>query len=139
MEMNFTAEEELSISSSLENLSTVEDYVDAVCKRNAISEDHYGNIIIAVTEGVNNAIAHGNNKDNKKKVFVRINGTTDGLVCEIEDEGTGFDYDNLPDPTAPENLEMEHGRGVFLMKALADAVEFEKNGALVRLTFELND
>jgi serine/threonine-protein kinase RsbW len=139
MEMNFTAEEELCISSSLENLSTVEDYVDAVCKRNAISEDHYGNIIIAITEGVNNAIAHGNKKDTQKSVYIRINNSSDGLTCEIEDEGAGFDFENLPDPTAPENIEMEHGRGVFLMKALADSIEFEKKGALVRLTFELND
>lgn len=139
MEMNFTAQEELRISSSIENLSLVEDHVDNVCKKNNISEDHYGNIIIAITEAVNNAITHGNNKDSNKNVTLRLALGDNELSCEIADEGNGFDFENLPDPTAPENIEMEHGRGVFLMKALADNIEFENNGSLVRLTFGIND
>jgi serine/threonine-protein kinase RsbW len=54
----------------------------------------------------------------------------------ISDEGTGFDYYNLPDPTAPENLEKETGRGVFLMKELADQVIFSENGRVVEMYFK---
>jgi len=57
------------------------------------------------------------------------------LRFTIEDEGPGFDYDNLPDPTAPENIEKPHGRGVFLMKKLADNCLFEDNGRVVILEF----
>lgn len=137
--MNFTAQKELSISSSLDNLTTVEDYVDMVCTNNDISKDHYGNIIIAVTEAVNNAITHGNKKDIDKKVFLRFITAKEGLSIVVSDEGPGFNFDNLPDPTAPENLEIEHGRGVFLMRALADNIEFENNGSSVKLTFTFND
>lgn len=136
--MNFTAQEELNISSNIKNLSLVEEHIDQICKSNNISEDHYANIIIAVTEAVNNAISHGNKSDLKKNVSVKLSLSDSELSCEVSDEGVGFDINNLPDPTAPENLEMEHGRGVFLMKALADEVEFDNNGSLVRLTFGLN-
>lgn len=139
MEINFTAQKELSISSSLDNLTTVEDYVDMLCVNNHISKGHYGNIIIAVTEAVNNAITHGNKKDIDKKVFLRFMTAKEGLSIVVSDEGPGFNFDNLPDPTAPENLEMEHGRGVFLMRALADNIEFENNGSSVKLTFTFND
>ena len=138
MEMNFTAQEELKFSSTIENLSLVEDHVDNVCKKNNISEDHYGNIIIAITEAVNNAITHGNKGDQSKDVTLRLSLEQNTLVCEVDDQGNGFNYESLPDPTSPENLEMEHGRGVFLMKALADELEFEENGSLVRLTFGLD-
>lgn len=53
----------------------------------------------------------------------------------VEDEGKGFDYNHLPDPTAPENIEKENGRGIFLMKQLADEVEFENNGTKVFIYF----
>lgn len=139
MEINFTAQKELSISSSLDNLTTVEDYVDMLCVNNHISKDIYGNIIIAVTEAVNNAITHGNKGDINKKVFLRFMTAKEGLSIVVSDEGPGFNFDNLPDPTAPENLEMEHGRGVFLMRALADNIEFENNGSSVNLTFTFND
>ena len=57
-------------------------------------------------------------------------------VCfRIEDEGPGFDPDSIPDPTAPENLLKENGRGIFLMKSLSDELTFEKNGAVVNIYF----
>jgi serine/threonine-protein kinase RsbW len=138
MEMNFTAQEELTISSNINNLSLVEDHIDKICKENSIAEDYYANIIIAVTEAVNNAISHGNKLNQDKKVYVKLALSESELSCEISDEGQGFNVDNLPDPTAPENLEAEHGRGVFLMKALADDVVFDNNGSVVRLTFGIN-
>ncbi len=61
----------------------------------------------------------------------------DRVKFEIEDQGTGFDYDNLQDPTAPENLENPGGRGIFLIRHLADEVEFTKDGRKVELTFLL--
>ena len=55
----------------------------------------------------------------------------------IKDEGEGFDFNNLPDPTAPENLEKPTGRGVFLMKNLSDLVVFSDNGSVVEIHFKL--
>ena len=60
------------------------------------------------------------------------------LKIIVEDEGLGFDYNNLPDPTSPENLEKPGGRGIFLMKNLSDEVNFKDSGRLVELVFYLN-
>ena len=61
----------------------------------------------------------------------------DKLRFRIEDEGSGFDYKNVPDPTAPENIENVNGRGIFLMEKLSDKLEFTRNGATVELEFNL--
>ena len=59
------------------------------------------------------------------------------MSIKIEDEGVGFDYKNVPDPTAPENIENVNGRGIFLMEKLSDKIEFTRNGATVQLEFNL--
>jgi serine/threonine-protein kinase RsbW len=53
----------------------------------------------------------------------------------VKDQGAGFDYENVPDPTLPENIEKPYGRGIFIMKNLSDEVDFEENGRLVKLKF----
>ena len=63
-----------------------------------------------------------------------LDGSKD-FCFSISDEGSGFDYDNLPDPTAPENLLKENGRGIFLMKSLSDKIEYEKDGKSVNIYF----
>ena len=66
-------------------------------------------------------------------------GDKDVEFCvNVRDHGSGFDYDNLPDPTAPENLEKEDGRGIYLMKTLAEEVEFEEEGRSVNIYFVKN-
>jgi serine/threonine-protein kinase RsbW len=92
---------------------------------------------VAVTEAVNNAIRHGNKFDKDKNVYLSLYVEPQQLKFEIEDEGTGFNYDNLDDPTAPENLENPGGRGIFLIRHLADEVEFSKEGRCLLLTFQL--
>jgi serine/threonine-protein kinase RsbW len=70
-------------------------------------------------------------------VYLSLFVNANQLKFEIEDEGTGFDYNNLDDPTAPENLENPGGRGIFLIRHLADEVEFSNEGRRVELTFAL--
>ena len=127
---------EVSFASETKNIAIVEKLIDEVCESHHVIEDHYGNILISLTEAVNNAIVHGNKLDASKnvKVWYEVEGAM--LRFFIEDEGPGFDYDNLPDPTAPENREKPNGRGVFLMRNLADNCEFHDDGKLVQLEFE---
>lgn len=125
----------LEISSSLDNLPKVEAMIERVCEELGVTEELFGNVLIAVTEAVNNAIIHGNQNDQKKKVDVAADKNTTGLVFTITDEGSGFDFENIPDPTAPENIEKLNGRGIFLMKNLADNVEYDLNGKKVSITF----
>lgn len=125
----------IDFQSRTENLSLVEKLVDNVCSQHEISEDYYGNILIAVTEAVNNAIQHGNKMDDGKKVFVSFDNGEKDISFTIQDQGDGFDFEDLPDPTNPENIEKPNGRGIFLMKNLADEVNFYEDGRQVELRF----
>ncbi len=135
MKDGYTVFDSLELESKPENVTQVELMVDKVCADLGVNEDFYGNVLIAVTEAVNNAINHGNKCDSHKKVKVVVGNTDADIVFEVADEGSGFDFENLPDPTAPENIEMEHGRGIFLMKNLADSVEFDNGGKSVTIYF----
>lgn len=125
----------IEIASKLDRIPEVESMIDKVSEELGLNEDHYGNILIAVTEAVNNAIIHGNKYSDSKKVKVEVKKDVGAIVFTISDEGSGFDYMNLPDPTAPENLEKPDGRGIFLMKNLSDGVAFDSNGSKVSITF----
>ena len=130
--------QKINIESIADNLRLVERLIEDVCEVYNISEDNYGNILIAVTEAVNNAIAHGNENNPQKKVQIGFENGDKKLTFSVSDEGKGFDFTSLPDPTDPENIDKLNGRGVFLMKHLADKVEFNQNGKEVLLTFNLN-
>lgn len=134
MKEGFTIIEELSIPSSFDFMPRVESLIDTVCFRMGVGES-FGNVLIAVTEAVNNAIMHGNKNNGNAQVFIKSAEGDQSFCFSIEDEGIGFDFTTLPDPTAPENIEKENGRGIFLMKNLADEVEFENNGRRVTIYF----
>jgi serine/threonine-protein kinase RsbW len=128
----------IQIPSLPENIRIVESFIDNVKEKFHIDDDIYGNIMVAVTESVNNAIKHGNKQDKSKNVFLAAIYEENYLKFTIEDEGPGFNPDDLPDPTAPENLDKLGGRGIFLMKHLSDEVSFSKDGRCVELTFYFN-
>ena len=130
----------LEIASLPENIVSVERYVENLCSEYNVDESVFGNMLISITEAVNNAILHGNKKDPNKMVTISHtmeNTKPKTLSIKIVDEGKGFDYLNLPDPTAPENLEMIGGRGVFLIKQLADVVIYSDKGDSVELQFRV--
>ena len=127
----------LQIKSDPENLRVVENLIDQLTDEHKIESDLYGKILVATVEAVNNAIIHGNKSDKSKKIDILIRTSTENVKIRIKDQGEGFEYDNVPDPTAPENIENIHGRGVFLMKKLSDDIKFSKNGSEVELVFKL--
>lgn len=127
--------ETLKINSKPDNIRLVERLIDDVCQVFNVHEDSYGNILIALTEAVNNAICHGNQNNPDKFVNIGFQNSEKQLIFSVTDEGNGFDYLGLPDPTDPANIEKISGRGVFLMKNLADSIEFEQNGQTVKLAF----
>lgn len=94
------------------------------------------NVPVALTEALSNAILRGNREDPEKRVHVRASVSAVQLVMEVKDEGRGFDIDRCTrDPTRPENVEREDGRGLFLMRSLMDSVErYDQDGNVVRLT-----
>ncbi|MEQ8470246.1 MAG: ATP-binding protein [Marinoscillum sp.] len=129
---------QIQIPSLSENIRIVESFIDNAKERFALNDDIYGNIMIAVTESVNNAIVHGNQSESAKNVSLKLMVDENALKFTITDQGSGFDYHNLPDPTSPDNLDKPGGRGIFLMKHLCDEVHFDDEGRSVALTFYLN-
>ncbi len=129
----------IKFSSKPENITIVEKFIDDLRSELNIGDDVYGNILISLTEAANNAMLHGNDADESKMVEISYSLDDRGknLSFIIKDEGPGFDYNSLPDPTAPENLERTSGRGVFLMMQLADMVVFSNKGATVEMQFRI--
>ncbi|MCF8345675.1 MAG: ATP-binding protein [Bacteroidales bacterium] len=128
---------DIEITSCTENLRIVEKVIDEMSLDLNLTDEVYGNVLVATMEATNNAIVHGNKKDPNKLVNVQIIREGSQLLIRIKDQGPGFDYTKVPDPTAPENLEKINGRGIFLMKRLSDEIAFEDDGRLVELKFRV--
>jgi len=129
--------DKLTIKSDVKNINLVEKLIDEISAKYELHSDVYGKILLAVVEGVNNAIVHGNRLDRDKDVVLEYQILPDQAEFIINDQGEGFDPSVVPDPTKPENLEKSHGRGIFLMNHLADKIEFNNNGKSVKLVFTL--
>ncbi len=127
----------LTLASNPKNVSRVEPFVENLISKFEIDPELYGNILISLTEAVTNAIKHGNAEDESKNVHIKFLKEANKLAIQVTDEGTGFDYQSLPDPTSPENLLKIGGRGVFLMKQLSDQVNFIDNGSTVEIRFNI--
>lgn len=126
----------ITIHSDISDISLVEKLIDELSQQYSFHSDVYGKLLLAVVEGVNNAIVHGNKMVSEKKVTISYEVESNRISFTIRDEGQGFDHTLLPDPTTPENIERTHGRGVFLMKHLTDELAFSDKGNEVKLTFK---
>ena len=127
----------VKIPSIKENVAVVESFIENAGEKIKIKESVYGNVLVSVTEAVNNAIVHGNKEDKEKKVKIRLKENKKSVRFVVEDEGGGFDHKNLPDPTSPENIDKIKGRGIFLIKNLADKAKFKDGGRVVDMLFKL--
>jgi serine/threonine-protein kinase RsbW len=89
---------------------------------------------LALREALHNAVVHGNRMDHEKlvQVFCRCE-LEKGICVVVKDQGQGFDPSAVPDPTAPENIGADHGRGIWLMKSAMDEVSFERGGTEVHM------
>lgn len=130
-------EETLCIRSEVADISKVEKLIDDLSARFNLHDDVYGKVLLAVVEAVNNAIVHGNKLDITKPVIIGYIVDDESIQFSIQDSGPGFDSELIPDPTKPENIEKTHGRGIFLMKHLADEIDFLNGGSTVMMKFNL--
>ncbi len=100
-----------------------------------LPSDRIHDLAVALSEALSNAAIHGNGLDPAKRVTVNVSVTPHTRAeIEVKDEGHGFDHGRLSDPTGPSRILATSGRGVFLMRRLADRVDYEEGGSLVRLT-----
>lgn len=123
------------IESDLNNVSKVEKTTEKIAKLMRFSEEERDSLAIAVTEIVGNAIVHGNKKNKNKKVTVDFEYRDNKITVLIQDEGKGFNEKEVANPLEPENLLKESGRGIFIVRALMDQVDFSstEKGTQVRL------
>lgn len=123
------------IESDLNNVHKVEKITEKIAKYMQFSEEEQDSLAISVTEIVGNAVVHGNKRDKSKKVTVVFKYKNDTITVSIQDEGKGFNESDIANPLEPENLLKESGRGIFIVRALMDQVDFirTKKGTTVRL------
>jgi serine/threonine-protein kinase RsbW len=114
---------ERSLDSTLESVDSAEEIAVGAAQRAGFDEDNLMRIGMAVRESMVNAVVHGNRYSDKKKVRLSVVHGPEQLQVTIADEGEGFDFEQLPDPLAPENLMATSGRGIFLIRSFMD--EFE--------------
>lgn len=132
-------ERSVQFKSSFDNLYQLEKFIDEICDDYHIKNTYFGNISVAVNEAVSNAIIHGNKGDSEKIVKVTFMNLPAGLMFRIEDEGMGFDYFNIPDLTdETEDTLIFPGKGIYLIKALADSVGFNSNGNAIEIQFNIS-
>lgn len=128
----------LQLPSKPESITLLENLIEQIADKHNVSEDTFANMMTCLNEIAINAIVHGNKLNEKKKVIVNAEVVdSKRVIWTITDEGKGFDYDHLPDPTAEENLENLTGRGVFIVKQLADQCIFNAKGNEVELHFKI--
>lgn len=127
----------LTFPSDPQNVSKVEPFVHDVATRYNLPPDTHGNILVSLTEAVTNAVLHGNQGDCRKNVSISLSRKQDALAISVSDEGPGFDPGAVPDPTNLDYLECCGGRGLFLMRNLADECRFERGGRTVEMRFKI--
>jgi serine/threonine-protein kinase RsbW len=127
----------LQLPSKYESIMLLENLIEEIADKHHISEDTFANMMTCLNEAVINAIVHGNKLDPEKIVIINAEVEPKRIIWTVTDEGPGFNYNNLPDPTAPDRLEELTGRGVFILKHLADQCIFTTSGNEVELHFKI--
>lgn len=113
---------QLEIESDPNNLITVEEFVNYFAIDLGLDEDKLNSLLLTVTEATTNAMIHGNKSDITKIVHIDVSANDRLLTIKIRDEGVGFDPAIVPDPTHPDNLLKDSGRGLYLMKVYMDEI-----------------
>ena len=128
---------ELKLPSRIESVDEAASHAQNFVKECGFGDDFISAVDLAVRESVANAVKHGNKFDEAKQVELKIECSGEGLEVEVRDFGTGFDLEEIPDPTNPENLLKSSGRGILFMRSFMDEVEWSGHpdgGVIVRMT-----
>jgi serine/threonine-protein kinase RsbW len=128
----------IKIESSLDEMFQVEQFVEEISGEYLLYGSYFGNILMAVSEAVKNAIIHGNRQDRKKYVRIMLKNTREGIWISVADEGDGFDHDvYIGKRNSGIGLGSEKN-GLYLIQALADEVNFKENGCIIEMLFRIN-
>ena len=126
----------LVIKSDVSELRKVEFFLKDILNEYNLEQKYFNKIYLCISEAVVNSIKHGNKNNENKSVLIVVNYDFEGINVQIEDEGEGFDFNNIKDPTTIENLRNESGRGIFIIQTLSDKMEYNKKGN--RIQFKID-
>jgi serine/threonine-protein kinase RsbW len=129
----------LILDSTFEEMERIEPYVQDLKAWADFDDEDFNRIMLTLSEAVNNAIMHGNKQDANKQVVIQtaLDNKKKLLTVSVEDEGEGFDPEDIPDPLKDENLMNQSGRGVYLIKQYADDIQFSDGGSTVTISFNI--
>lgn len=130
---------EIVISSDTLNLNQVEFFIEEIFDFLHLDKSILNKVLLCVNEAVINSISHGNRYDENKKVTVQSFFCREYLFFRVIDEGSGFNFSDLPDPTDEENIKKFCGRGIFIMKKISDAIFFREKGNVVEFKIKINE
>lgn len=129
----------LVIKSHVSQLKLVEEFLMGVFKDCNLSRNNFKNVLLCISEAVLNSIEHGNKNDQNKEVSIGVNCVNSQISIYIKDEGEGFDMEKIADPTKHANLKKESGRGIFIIKSLADKIEYNHKENFIHFKMECNE
>jgi serine/threonine-protein kinase RsbW len=128
----------IKIESSLDEMFQVEQFVEEISEEYLLYGNYFGNILMAVSEAVKNAIVHGNRLDRTKMVRIMLENTREGIWIRVSDEGGGFEFKVYTDQ-GKSGIELgSEKNGLFLIQALADEVRFQDKGRIIEMLFRIN-
>ncbi len=130
---------ELIIKSNQEELHKLEDFIEQISDMYNVNSNYYSNILVALSEAVTNSIVHAHKENEELEVLIKFEAKHKGLYFSVTDQGSGFDFDNYPDPTdvSVKNFE-ELGTGLYLMKNLSDTINYNNEKKTVELGFKIS-
>ncbi|NQW29872.1 MAG: ATP-binding protein [Ignavibacteria bacterium] len=138
--MNVAESNTLVMQSNPEGITMVDPFLRSISTIAHLSFDKYHNLLVAVTEAVNNAIIHAHHFDSEKLISIEVLSSENQISICVSDCGAGFNVNDVPDPRLPENVLREGGRGVFLIRSLSDVSDFKRtaDGMVVTMNFLVN-
>lgn len=128
---------EISLASRLESVEEAAIAADEFAKKVGLQDEFIYAVDLAVRESVANAVKHGNKFDESKQVKLTFEDTGEVFEVTVRDYGTGFNPEDIPDPTDPENLLKANGRGILFMNSFMDSIEWQNaddGGLIVKMT-----
>ncbi len=129
----------LIINSEKAELERVEKFLVKIFEENNLPMKSFNKVLLCVCEAILNSIEHGNRNDSRKKVIMELDYFNQFIDIKIQDEGDGFDYAAIENPTLKRNIKKEAGRGIHIIKSLCNKVEFKNRGKCVRFKLDVSE
>lgn len=128
----------LEIQSDTNNIKKLRDFLYNIFVEFDIDKSLFNSVFLSVSEAVINSIIHGNQCDINKIVSIVVQYEKSDFLVTVKDQGSGFDFMNVTDPTIECNIRKESGRGIFLLRSMSDEVIFEELGSCVKIKFRIS-